>query len=109
MPTGWPRWMVPTTRCVAPGRRTRAPGRVELDQQRNAVTAYTRGVSRFTLLISPEQFDFTQPISVAVNGVTVFDGMVEPDIEELLHWAAIDQDRTAMYGAELDIEVPAAP
>ena len=89
--------------------RTRAPGRVELDQRRNAVTAYTRGVSRFTLLISPEQFDFTQPIAVAVNGVTVFDGMVEPDIEALLRWVAVDQDRTAMYGAELDIEVPPAP
>ena len=89
--------------------RTRAPGRVELDQRRNAVTAYTRGVRRFTLLISPEQFDFTQPITVAVNGVTAFDGLVEPDVEALLRWAAIDQDRTALYGAELDIVVPEAP
>lgn len=88
---------------------TLAPGRVELDQQRNTVTAYTRGVRGFTLLISPEQFDFTQPITVAVNGVTAFDGMVEPDVATLLRWVATDQDRTAMYGAELDIEVPAAP
>ena len=89
--------------------RTSPPGRVELDQRGNTVTAYTRGVRRFKLLISPEQFDFTQPITVAVNGVTAFDGVVEPDIEALLRWVAIDQDRTAMYGAELDIEVPAAP
>ena len=89
--------------------RTLAPGRVELDQRRNAVTAYTRGVRRFTLLISPEQFDFTQPITVTVNDVTAFEGMVEPDIEALLRWAAIDQDRTAMYGAELDIAVPPVP
>ena len=89
--------------------RTDPPGLVELDQRSNAVTAYTRGVRRFTLLISPEQFDFTQPLTVSVNGVTAFDGMVEPDIATLLRWAAIDQDRTAMYGAELDIEVPAAP
>ena len=89
--------------------RTRAPGRVELDQRGNAVTAYTRGVRRFKLLISPEQFDFTRPVTVAVNGVTAFDGLVEPDVEALLRWMAIDQDRTAMYGAELDIEVPAAP
>ena len=45
---------------------------------------------------------------MAVNGVTAFDGMVEPDIEALLRWVAIDQDRTAMYGAELDIVVPEA-
>ena len=89
--------------------RTDAPGRVELDQRSNTVTAYTRGVRRFKLLISPEQFDFTQPITVVVNGVTAFGGMVEPDIEALLRWVAIDQDRTTMYGAELDIEVPAAP
>ena len=88
--------------------RTGPPGRVELDQRRNAVTAYTRGVRRFRLLISPEQFDFTQPITVTVNGVTAFDGMVEPDIAALLRWAAVDQDRTAMFGAELDIDVPPA-
>ena len=88
--------------------RTMPSGRVELDQRRNTVTAYTRGVRRFTLLISPEQFDFTQPLTVVVNGVTAFDGPVEPDIAALLQWVAIDQDRTAMYGAELDIEVPAA-
>ena len=80
-------------------------GRVELDQQRNQVTASTRGVTRFTLLLSPDQFDFTQPITVVTNGVTVFADVVEPDVELLLRWAAIDQDRTAMYGAELSIDV----
>jgi predicted esterase len=88
--------------------RAGEPGRVELDQRGNTVTAYTRGVRRFTLLISPEQFDFTQPITVVVNGVTAFDGMVEPDIAALLRWVATDRDRTAMYGAEVDIVVPAA-
>jgi len=82
-------------------------GRVELEQQRNQVTASTRGVTRFTLLLSPDQFDFTQPITVVTNGVTVFDDVVEPDVEALLRWAAIDRDRTAMYGAELSIDVEA--
>ena len=89
--------------------RRNPAGRVELDQRGNRVTAYARGVRRFTLLLSPEQFDFTQPVTVTVNSVTAFDGMVEPDVETLLRWAAIDQDRTAMYGAELEIVVPAAP
>ena len=84
-------------------------GRVELDQQRNQVTASTRGVTRFTLLLSPDQFDFTQPVTVVTNGVTVFDDVVEPDVEALLRWAAIDQDRTAMFGAELSIAVEAQP
>ncbi|MXY26383.1 MAG: PDZ domain-containing protein [Acidobacteria bacterium] len=89
--------------------RRNPAGRVELDQRGNRVNVYTRGVRRFTLLLSPEQFDFTQPIMVSVNGVTAFDGMVEPDVEALLRWAAIDQDRTAMFGAELPIDVPPAP
>ena len=84
-------------------------GRVELGQQRNQVTASTRGVTQFTLLLSPDQFDFTQPITVVTNGVTVFDDVVEPDVEALLRWAAIDQDRTAMFGAELSIAVEAQP
>ena len=82
-------------------------GRVELQQQRNQVTVSTRGVTRFTLLLSPDQFDFTQPVTVVTNGVTVFDDIVEPDVEALLRWAAIDRDRTAMYGAELSIDVEA--
>ena len=56
---------------------------------------------------SPDQFDFTQPITVITNGVTVFDEVVEPDVQALLRWAAIDRDRTAMYGAELAIDVQA--
>ena len=88
---------------------TQPSGRVEIDQQRNLVTVQTRGVRRFTLLLSPEQFDFTQPITVVTNDVTVFEEMVEPEIETLLRWVAIDQDRTAMYGAELEIEVRAEP
>ena len=97
----------PRGRPAFPNRRP--SGRVEIDQRRNQITAYTRGVRRFTLLLSPEQFDFTQPITVVTNGVTSFEGMVEPDVAALLRWAAIDQDRTAMFGAELEIEVRPAP
>ncbi len=98
---------VPQQRLAFP--LTQPSGRVEIDQQRNLVTVRTRGVRRFTLLLSPEQFDFTQPVTVVTNGVTVFEEMVEPEIETLLRWVAIDQDRTAMYGAELEIEVRAEP
>ena len=100
----YPRAAAPRTRTAFP--RSRPAGRVELNQQRNRIETYTRGVRRFTLLLSPEQFDFTQPITVETNGVTVFEGLVEPDIATLLRWAAIDQDRTMLFGAALEIEVP---
>ena len=102
----YPQAAAPRTRTAFP--RRQPSGRVEIDQQRNRVEAYTRGVRRFTLLLSPEQFDFTQPITVETNGVTTFEGLVEPDIATLLRWAAIDQDRTMLFGAALEIEVPPA-
>ncbi len=102
----YPPTAAPRTRTAFP--RQRPSGRVELSQQGNRVEAYTRGVLRFTLLLSPEQFDFTQPITVEANGTTVFEGPVEPDVPTLLRWAAIDQDRTMLFGAALEIELPAA-
>ncbi len=82
-------------------------GRVELQRQANTINAVTRGVKRFKLLLSPEQFDFSQPIKVITNGVVAFEGTVTPSVEALLRWAAVDQDRTLLFGAELDVEVKA--
>ena len=82
-------------------------GRVQLARNGNEIAVATRGVRRYTLLLSPEQFDFTQPFRVTTNDVLSFDGMVEPSTETLLRWAARDRDRTMLFGAELDIEVRA--
>ena len=53
-----------------------ASGRVDLTRSGNTVTATTRGVAAFTLLLSPDQFDFGKPVKVVANGRTVFDGRV---------------------------------
>ena len=82
-------------------------GRVQLARDGNDILVVTRGVRRYTLLLSPEQFDFTQPVRVTTNEVLSFEGMVEPSPETLLRWAARDRDRTMLFGAELDIEVRA--
>jgi hypothetical protein len=81
-------------------------GRVDLVRKGNAVDAKTRGVAAFTLLLSPEQFDFNLPISVTVNGKTVAERTVRRDVATLLKWAARDNDRTMLFGAELAIDVP---
>ena len=85
--------------------RPDASGRAQLVRNDNDIEVVTRGVRRYTLLLSPEQFDFTRPVRVTTNGVESFAGMVEPDPETLLRWAARDRDRTMLFGAELDIEV----
>jgi len=81
----------------------RAAGRVDLVREGNTVRATTRGVAAFTLLLSPDVFDFSRPITVMADGTTVFNGAVRTSVETLVSWAAKDNDRTMLYGAALPI------
>ena len=104
--------LMPPDDIPAPPGRTAFPrpapaGRVQLLRNGNEIAVATRGVRRYTLLLSPEQFDFSQPIRVTTNDLPSFEGVVEPDPAVLLRWAARDRDRTMLFGAELDVEVRA--
>ena len=81
-------------------------GRVDLARSGNTVTASTRGVAEFTLLLSPDAFDFSKPVKVEANGRVMFNGRVEPSVETLLKWAARDNDRTMLFAAELTVKLP---
>jgi poly(3-hydroxybutyrate) depolymerase len=81
-------------------------GGIELTRDGNRVQVTARGVSRYRLLISPGQFDLALPVKVVTNGLSLFQGRVEPSSRTLLQWAARDFDRTMLFGAEIDIEVP---
>ena len=85
--------------------RQRDSGRVDLTRVDNRITATTSGVAAFTLLLSPDQFDFNRPVSVVVNGQTTFAGTVNKNLGTLLKWAALDNDRTMLFAAELPIQV----
>lgn len=41
----------------------------------------------------------------AADGRTVFNGRVQKDLRTLMQWAAIDNDRTMLFGAELHIDL----
>lgn len=81
-------------------------GRVDLTKEGNTVRAATRGVEGFTLLLSPDAFDFSKPVTVIVNGKTLFADRVTKSVATLMRWAARDNDRTMLFGAELPIKVP---
>jgi pimeloyl-ACP methyl ester carboxylesterase len=81
-------------------------GRVDASRAGNAFDIKSRGVQAFTLLLSPDVIDFTKPVKVTVNGKVAHDAIVKPDAATLLTWAARDQDRTMLYGAELHVAVP---
>ncbi len=85
--------------------RRAALGRVDLVRTGNSVEATTRGVAAFTLLVSPDAFDLSQPIKVTSNGKVVFEGNVQPSAATLLKWAARDNDRTMLYAAEIPIKL----
>ena len=71
----------------------------------NTVQAKTSGVAEFTLLISPDVFDFSKPIAVVADGRTVFNGRVTRSVATLMKWAAKDNDRTMLVGAEIDVKL----
>jgi hypothetical protein len=85
--------------------RREPSGRVDLVRNGNAVEATTRGVAAYTLLVSPDAFDLTQPIKVTSNGRVVFDARVQPSVATLMKWAARDDDRTMLYAAEIPIKL----
>ena len=80
-------------------------GRVDVTRAGNTVAAATRGVAAFTLLLSPDQFDFAKPIKVVANGRTVFNAKVEESVATLMKYAAVDNDRTMLFAAELHIRL----
>ena len=80
-------------------------GRVDLVREGNTVRLATRGVRQLTLLISPDQFDVGQPLVVAANGRTVFEGRIEKSVATLMKWASRDNDRTMLFSTELKIAI----
>jgi hypothetical protein len=86
--------------------RVKPSGRVDITRVGNSFEAKSRGVQTFTLLLAPDVVDFSKPVRVTVNGRRAFEGAVVPDVGTLLSWAARDNDRTMLYGAELHVTVP---
>ncbi len=56
--------------------RTWPSGRVDVEREGNTFEARTRGVSKFSLLLSPDVIDLSKPVVVRVNGEVVFNGPV---------------------------------
>ncbi len=86
--------------------RTWPSGRVDARRTGNTFDVRTRGVARFTLLLSPDVIEFSAPIVVRVNGNVAFSGPLHESVRTLLEWHARDHDRTMLYTAELSVKVP---
>jgi hypothetical protein len=89
--------------------RRRPSGRVDLVREGNTVRVTSTGVAELTLLLSPDAFDLARPVTVVVDGRTLFDARVERSVATLMKWAARDNDRTLLVGAELRVALPPDP
>jgi hypothetical protein len=96
---------VEMTRLIPMFPHRRPTGRVDLVREGNTITAETQNVDAFTVLLSPDLFDFSKPVKVVANGRTVFDGRVSKSVAALMKWAARDDDRTMLFGAELTVKL----
>ena len=76
---------------LARGRDTENPGPIELEREGNTVRVTTDGVRRFQLLLSPDRFDFSRPVTIVTNEVVSLDRLIVPSVETLLRWAARDK------------------
>ena len=86
--------------------RSKPSGRVDATRHGNTIDLKTRGIRQVSLLLSPDVVDFDTPIVVTVNGRQVHAALVTRDVPTLVKWAARDNDRTMLYGAELRVSVP---
>ena len=84
----------------------RAPfGQVVVERDGNVFHVTAQGVERYRLLLSPDVVDFAEPVTVVTNGAVSFEELFEASVETLLRWAARDNDRTLLFGAELTITI----
>ncbi len=84
---------------------TRLFGQIEVVKTGNTVNVRTQNVKKYTLLISPDFFDLSKPITVFTNNNLSFDGMLTKDIRTLIKYNIMDNDRTMLYSTELQIKV----
>lgn len=82
---------------------SQTPGLLEVNRNGNEFRVLARGVSEFTLLLNPEEVNFSQAIQVYVNSENIFDEIVAQDKKTLLHWASKDLDRSMLFTAELKL------
>ncbi len=74
----------------------------------NTIVVNTVRVKRYTLFLNDALVDFSQPVVVKTNGVTSFEGIVEPDIETLLKESRQRADTNLLFPAKLTIDLPAS-
>lgn len=78
---------------------------VRAERIANRVDIEASRLGAFRVFVDPQMFDIEQNIVVNVNGVSVFDGPVEPDAGYMLREFAEHRDRKRLNVAEIAIDL----
>lgn len=78
---------------------------VRAERVANRIDIEASRLGAFRIFVDPQMFDIEQNIVVNVNGTTVFDRRVEPDIEYMLREFVEDRDRKRLDVAEIAIDL----
>lgn len=85
-------------------KKRKTPGWISTKIINNDFHVYTLEVKKFSLLLHPEEVDFSRPIRVQVNDEIVFESIVSQSIDTLFEWAE-QRDKTQLFTAELIIDL----
>lgn len=80
-------------------------GMVRVTRNGNIINVSTTGVDAFTLLVSPEEIDFSKPVAIYINDSLRQSERLSQDSLTLLKWAARDLDKSMLFTAELALRV----
>ncbi len=94
------RWLV-----IDKVEKNKAPKFVSLVRRDNDIHVQSAHVKRFTLLISPDQFDLSRPLRVLTGDKILFNAKVTPSVAVLNKWNEKDKDPERLYGAEVVVQV----
>ena len=60
---------------------------------------------KVTIYLCPELVDLSKPVTLTVNGHTVFQGRVKPDVKHLVNSCATFFDPQRLYPAALEVDL----
>ena len=78
---------------------------VKAEYSANRIDIKSSRVERLTVYIHPDMIQLDQPLSITVDGVEVFNGIVTPDIEFMLRNYLENRDRRQLFINKLTIEM----
>lgn len=81
------------------------PGMVSVVRDGNIINVTTASVEAFTLLLSPDEINFDQPVAIYINDALRQSGRLSQEPETLLKWVAQDYDKSMLFTAELNLRV----